>query len=182
MKPCERIDAPLEVRSGEHLAELFLNDIARVLQEMMPELVRESEPGPGCWVIGVNDQQRRLAVVRAQPVASFAEGTEYDIGGEVHLNNRWKVPYLGYAQLEVAAYLFGKDPPTVLVRCAHAGSPDRASKITPACRAQMASGSSLAACLTAKVPVGVITCQLRLISLDTTATNGSRLVRPGRRS
>src|SRR2546429_7045542 len=100
--PCERIDAPLEVRSGEHVTEVLLNDIARVAQQMMPEFVRESEPGSTGRVVGVNDQQRRLAIVRAQPVASFAEGTEYDIGGEVHLNKRWKVPHLGNAELKYA--------------------------------------------------------------------------------
>src|SRR6266851_6610933 len=107
--PCECIDAPLDVGSGEHVTELLFNDIAGVAQQMMPEFVRESEPGSTGRVVGVNDQQRRLTVVGAQPVASFAEGTEYDVGGEVHLNKRRKVPYLGDAELKDATYLFGKD-------------------------------------------------------------------------
>ncbi len=68
--PCECIDAPLDVGSGEHVTELLFNDITRVTQQMMPELVHESEPSSTRRVVGVNDQQRRLAVVRAQPVAS----------------------------------------------------------------------------------------------------------------
>jgi hypothetical protein len=81
---------------------------------MMPEFVRESEPDPTSRVIGVNDQQRRLSIMRAKSVTSFTEGTECDIGGEVHLNNRRKVAYLGDAQLKVATYLLGKGSPLAL--------------------------------------------------------------------
>src|ERR1700683_4428354 len=77
---------------------------------MMPEFVCHSEPGPACRVVGVNAQQRRLTVVRAQPVTSaLTEGTERDVSGKVHLNQRRKVAYLRDAKLKVATHLFGKD-------------------------------------------------------------------------
>src|SRR6266496_323898 len=105
----ERIDAPLDVGSPEHVTELLFDDVAGIAQQMMPEFVRESKPGSTGRIVGVDDQQRRLALMRAQPVASFAEGTECDIGGEVHLNQPWKVSYFGDAELEDATHLFGED-------------------------------------------------------------------------
>ena len=61
----ERVYAPLDERGRVHVALRFLNDISCVVKQVMPELVREREPGATQRVVGVDHQQRRRSVVRA---------------------------------------------------------------------------------------------------------------------
>src|SRR5215468_10831329 len=81
---------------------------------MMPKFVRESEPSPADRVVAVNDQQRCLAVVRAEPVTSVTKGAECDVSAEVHLDQRRKISYLRDAKLKVATHLLGKNSPLAL--------------------------------------------------------------------
>jgi len=130
--PCERVDSLLGEVVGEHVPLCLVDDLARVAEQVVAELVRQGEPDVTVGEVAAGHDEGHTLAVYAQSVRGGSQWGEGHVDPESAFNQAGEVTNLVVSQAKLGAHRLGQPSPLTLslVSVTRAGRESRPGVLT----------------------------------------------------